>query len=205
MFTRIAPVIFIVLILAMSGAACSSALAAEGEIGGILLPGEEYPVKFQSINNGGILETVSGKRVGCSKEEGSGTIDSATTGKGSDDLTGCKKEKVACRSENKAGEKDPVETALIKNLQGAIFSMKTSSGTLAAGIANTLSENLIINCGGVKDEIKGTLIGLVSPTNLEIAAGEKISFESKQEKGKQITGTCLEPKAVCETIAASPL
>ena len=182
-----------------------TATTASAEVGGLLLPGDSFPITFEASNNGGKLETVGKKVVQCTKEKASGTIESSTSGKATDDLTGCKTGSINCRSENSKGEKDPIETVLVQNIKGVIFSEKTSSGTLSAGLSSILTETLVVNCGSVKDQIRGNVIGLVSPTLLEVAAGSTITLQSKEEEGRAITGTCLEPKATCEEIAKHPL
>jgi hypothetical protein len=113
--------------------------------------------------------------------------------------------KVACRSENSKGEKDPIETVLVQNIKGVVFGEKTSSGELVPGLSSILTETLTVLCSLVKIQIRGNVIGLVAPGLIEIAAGSPISLQSREKAGKPITGTCVAPEATCKEIAEHPL
>jgi hypothetical protein len=117
---------------------------------------------------------------------------------------------VACRSENEKGEKDPVETILVKG-DTHLAAEKSTAGVLQPlGIVEVLGvggeKELTINCGAVKEKIKGRFGCLVLPGLKEIVVGEKIEILCKTNSaGDQETGTCEAAKLTCEELAAKPL
>jgi hypothetical protein len=199
----------LVLLAAVSGAASSTAMALEPLI--LVLPGEKVSeLKFQGTAGESKLETVSGKAAICTK--GTATAASqALPGKESDteageatiDLEGCKKEKVACRSETSGGTKDPIETILVVLSMTGVTEESTEK-TLQGEFVASAKETLLVNCGGVKEEGKGSGACLVTPALVELAAGATGTLKCVQSKGKQTTGTCLEKKATCEKLAKEP-
>jgi hypothetical protein len=116
---------------------------------------------------------------------------------------------IACRSENTAGEKDPVSTVLVKT--GVhIASEITKAGVLQPEIIFTETgvdgKDLILNCGAVKVLALGNISCLLLPGLEEIAA-EAESFKmacetdlnaEKEPNGDQLTGTCLQ---LCELLS----
>jgi hypothetical protein len=126
------------------------------------------------------------------------------------EFTGCKQGKVACRSENKAGtEKDAVETILtpLTTLGG---DEESTESTLQFFIANKIapadgSGILFLNCGAVKEEIKGDVPCLVSPALTEIEKGATVTILCQQEKGKGKFGTCKANATTCEELKNNPL
>jgi hypothetical protein len=178
----------------------------------LVLPGEKISeLKFEGKSEtGGKLETVGGKAATCTKGRATSTAtplpekeSDSEAGEATIDLEGCKKEKVACRSETSGGLKDPVETILIVlAMSGA--SEETTEKVLAAEFVATAKETLIVNCGGVKELGKGSGACLVSPALTELAAGATGTLSCRQEKGKQITGNCVETKATCEKLEKEP-
>ena len=118
-------------------------------------------------------------------------------------FTGTKKEKVACRSENAAGEKDPVETILLlTDLHAAAeeTSGKVLESLLTVKVLGTAEkeEELIINCGGVKSKVKGVL-GCLLPglENIPITAELTIKCEINKTTHDPVTGTCT---VLCEDL-----
>jgi len=125
------------------------------------------------------------------------------------DFTKCKQGGVACRSETTAGVKDAIETLLVL-VDIEFGTEETAKKELQAIIIVTvLGEDnkpvLFINCGGVKDEIKGNFILLIEPPLKELEAGTAVTIKSEQKEGKPVTGTCLEPVAGCERVTKEPL
>jgi hypothetical protein len=178
----------------------------------LVLPGEKAgELVFTATAGAVIIEDSSGRIISCLTATASATL-MAISGNDADAELGAvnvsckasKKEKVACRSENSKGEKDPVETILIN---AGLITAKTESATkeVQGGLVFLLKENLLINCGAVKQEVKGSWECSMSPVLTEVAAGGNIEIFCSQGKGKQKSGTCLASKAACEDLTKNPL
>jgi len=128
------------------------------------------------------------------------------------DFTGVKKGAVACRSETTGGTKDPVETMLV------LFGLRSAATEAAVGgallpllielVLGSEGEEggLTVNCGAVKDKIKGKLGCLLLPGLKQLAAGAALEIVCKREKpGKQVVGTCLTELEWCAKLANEPL
>ncbi len=180
----------------------------------LVLAGEKVSeLQFEGKTEGttAVLETVGGKTVACAKGHATATAEAVPgkeadteTGHATIDLEGCKKGSVACRSETKGGAKDPVETVLLA-LVTTGASDETAERTLGGELVASAPEPFLVNCGVVKVEGKGSGACSVAPVSVELAAGETATMRCRQEKGKQLTGTCIEKKATCEKLAAEPL
>ena len=117
---------------------------------------------------------------------------------------------VACRSENEKGEKDPIETVLT-NEDVHLASEKSTGGVLqplaileVLGIAG--EKELTVNCGAVKEKVKGKIGCLVLPGLKEVATTESVEVLCKTKSaGDQESGTCEETKVLCEELAKNPL
>lgn len=195
-------IVSFILPIALTGAFGASAIAAPSIL---VLVGAKFPVTFTgSGETGTTLETVNGKSLTCSKEKESGTWESTTAGTITINFEGCKKEKVVCRSENKTGEKDSVETILV---QGGLreIDLETATKEARGGVIISLNGPVLVNCGGVKEEIKGSVAGLISPINKTIEAGGLATVAFAQSKGKQEIGTCVAEKSSCEKLTKEPL
>ena len=199
-------------LLAVFAFAAVAAATASAETPSVnVLPGEKvseltYSGKAAKESK---LETANGKTISCATTKVSATFEGekeiSTKGKATIDFEGCKKEKVACRSETAGGVKDAVEIILTPLVLTAADE-ETAAKALQFLLVNTLSETLLINCGGVKEEVKGNVGCLVTPALTEVAAGGTVTIECAIEpKGKQKTGTCLETKAACEKLKNEPL
>ncbi len=195
--------------LVLSGIAVSSASAASI----VVLSGERVSeLKYEGKASAATLETVDGKSITCSKTKVTATFTplagketTAEAGTLVTDFEGCGKGEVHCRSESKAGEKDPVQTILGTAALTAAAE-ESSEKTLQFLLVSSLTETLFINCGGVKQEVKGSQPCLVAPAGSEIAAGEAVKITCALEKpGKPKTGKCLSSTAACEKLAKEPL
>ncbi len=121
---------------------------------------------------------------------------------------GVKQGKVACRSESSTGTKDAIETVLvITDLH--LASEKTSGGELeplalfkVLGQATGETE-LTINCGGVKDKVRGTIGCLLTPGLSTVAAGSNFTIACKQNATThdKETGEC---EQLCEWLTEHP-
>ena len=201
----------LIAVLALAGIAVASASAASIAV----LSGEKVSeLKYEGKAAGAAtLETVDGKSITCSKTKVKTTFTAlagkeavAETGTLVTDFEGCSKEKkLSCRSESKAGEKDPIET-ILGTATVTAASEETSEKTHQFLLVSSLSETLFINCGGVKQEVKGALPCLAAPAGSELAAGETVKITCAIEKtGKPKTGKCLASTATCEKLANEPL
>jgi hypothetical protein len=122
-------------------------------------------------------------------------------------LIGMKKEKVACRSENAKGEKDPVETilALLDLHLAAELHLNAKGETvllsllIAKVLGTALEEVLTMNCGGVKTTLKGTVGCLLEPglENVPIINGIDIVCELNKVTHDPLTGSC---NVLCEDL-----
>lgn len=163
-----------------------------------LLPGDKFPISFTASNKGGRLKWAGGE-VQCTAELAEGTLESATLGKATDLITGCKFGAISCASETAKGEKDAKETILVVNIKGVAVSLLSESKVLSPGVANLLTETLLVNCGGVKVSIKGSTMGVGIVSSLI----EDITSGTLRSAGKAYT--CELEKEVCEKLAKEPL
>jgi hypothetical protein len=165
---------------------------------------ETFPVTFTVTSGESKVETVGKSAIVCTADTGSGEFENGASGTITVDFTGCKKEKVTCSSENAKGEKDPKETILEVNAQLSVVNLLNSKKELDGGVVQTLTEPMKVSCGGVKVELRGSVLGLVTPINKEIATTETAKVEFKQKEGKQEAGECKEPTEVCEKLKKEP-
>jgi hypothetical protein len=203
-------------LLAVFAFAAVAASAASAEAPLILvLPGETIiGLAFSGSGGASKLETLTKKTITCTKTEVTATFNQISgkesdseTGSATIDFSGCKKEKIACRSEEGA-TKDPVEVVLTPlTLAGA--SEESQSKTLEALLVGTIAPVggvLFLNCGGVKEEIKGSVGCLASPALMELVAGTTVTISCAESGGDQVMGLkCVETKATCEKLAKEPL
>jgi hypothetical protein len=117
---------------------------------------------------------------------------------------------LSCRSETAAKVKDAVGTLLVKlGLKLAAEDAKESGVLEPLLIAKLLgadgNNELTLNCGTVKEAVKGS-VGCLLLKGLEnIPTTAKIEIVCEQKGGDQTTGTCLVSKAFCEALAKDPL
>jgi hypothetical protein len=200
-------------VLAVAGFASSTAIAEDSTPLILVLSGE----KISGLKGKGeakeeaLVETEAGKTIKCKTSTGELT---ATFGGSETDINlasgtlasiGCKQGAVACRSETKAGVKDPIETVLA-SWDVHVGDEKSTENVLEPVLFIRLGkENLLINCGGVKEEIRGGFLCLILPGLTNIPANVSTTILCKESKGKETTGTCENEKAFCEEVAKSPL
>jgi hypothetical protein len=120
-----------------------------------------------------------------------------------------KEKKVTCSSENLKKEKAALgEVKMLADLH--IADEKSTEGVLqpiiiALVLGIDLEPVLLMNCGGVKQEVKGKFACLLLPGLTNVAAGGNVEILCKQKEGVLETGTCEETKALCELLAKEPL
>lgn len=179
----------------------------------LVLSGEKVSeLTFEGKAGTVLLETAKGLSITCSKASAKVTF-SALSGKEADAeqgaittlFEGCKKESVNCRSETSGGEKDPIETILVSTTASGAAE-ETTEKELQFVLAVAVNGTLLVECGVIKQEVRGALPCLVAPALTEIAAGETVKVLCALEKpGKQKTGKCVGPTATCEKLAKEPL
>jgi hypothetical protein len=168
------------------------------------LKGEPFPVAFKAASGETKIETVGKAAITCTADTALGEFETLTMGKAAFTLTGCKLEKVECRSENELGEKAPVETILATGLLN-VLGLLNAKEELEAGLSIGLLAPVKIVCGAAKGEIRGSALGAFTPLNKEVLVGENAKLELKQKEGKQQSGECLAQKPICEKLAKEPL
>jgi hypothetical protein len=185
-------------------------LVLEGKVTELKFEGSEatqktaLSTKAKEITGEGLSESMKGCTELEKKEKDS---DSCTEGLLT--LTKVKQGAVACRSETEAGIKDAIETVLVK-VSMLLADEKSTTKVLEPlrifKVFGTDGKELTINCGAVKEKVKGSVACLLIPGLTEIPAGNFVELLCKtKEKGVQETGTCEETKAICEELAANPL
>jgi hypothetical protein len=123
---------------------------------------------------------------------------------------GTKKGKVACRSENSKGEKskNPEEIVTLLDLHvGAETHLNAAKVTVLLPVlqelvlGSLLESELLLNCGGVKFGIKGTMVCLLEPglVNVPITTEVTIVCTVKKETHDPETGSCA---VLCEDLGA---
>ena len=161
------------------------------------------------------LATLGGKTL--TATELSATISECKEGASAKDTTLCvapmtfkgfKQGKVACRSESATGTKDASETVLdVTDLH--LAAEKASGGELeplalfkVLGQAGGEGE-LTVNCGGVKDKVKGVFGCLLTPGLETVAAGATYTIACKQSATThdKETGEC---EKLCEWLSEHP-
>jgi hypothetical protein len=181
-------------ILAFEVFSVAVANAEDGKPMGLLLEGNVSGLSGKFKGGADRFVTLSGKEVtdisveatlsGCKAFEGSekdtNLCESQIT------LHGVKQGKVACRSESEAGLKDAVETVLVAADLHLAAGETAAKALVPLGLGKVLgqsptesSEELLVNCGGVKDRIKGVLSCEVSPGLVNIPVTQEITISCK--------------------------
>jgi hypothetical protein len=172
---RLQTILLALMAILSLGAVVASAASAV-EPGLLPLSGETFPaagVPFTSTSGKGTLTTAAKKEIVCNTDDDKGTLGGKTgetahiiLGTVNILFSGCKAEGSGCRSEE-AGKKDPAETILVglpeAGKEADIHFVALLNGTkLVPGLLVILLENVVINCGGLKLEVKGTATGEIT-------------------------------------------
>jgi hypothetical protein len=177
----------------------------------LVLEGEKVSeLKYEATSGALRIDTVGGKTINCTS--GSikatytpiaGKIADSELGSSTIDYLGCKKEAVGCRSET-GGVKDPVETILAA-LGFVPGSEESTSETLEFLLVSGTEAVVNLVCGGVKLTFEDDIGCLVTPALTEVTGGGVVDVSCKEEKGKPITGKCLETVFACEDLSLRSL
>ncbi len=122
-------------------------------------------------------------------------------------VTGVKQGKVACRSESATGTKDPIETVLdVTDLH--LAAEKVGSELQPLALFKVLGqaggeEELIVNCLGLKDKLRGAFGCLLTPGLTTVAAGGTFTIACKVNDNThdKETGEC---EKLCEWLTEHP-
>jgi hypothetical protein len=205
-------------LIALFAFGATTALSASAEEPLVLvLPGEKV-TELKYSGKGGVSKLeAGGKTIECetveATTEGFKEFEKkpadANAGTGHLHFLGCKQGGVSCRSET-AKEKDAIGIILV--LLALLFgSEKTTAGVLQPLLVSTVlgleagETELKLNCGGVKEAVKGNVGCLTTPGLTELEPTAKVEIACKIENKKQLTGTCFELKTTCEKLANEPL
>jgi len=171
-----------------------------------VLPGETFPVTFKLTSGETKIETAGAKKaaITCTADTGTGEFENGGSGTETISYTGCKSSGAGCRSENAKGEKAAVETILATGAKLSVVNLKNAKKELEGGVVTTLPEAVKVVCGVIKVELRGSVLGLITPINKEVLTTETAKLELKQKEGKQEAGECQEPKETCEKLAKEP-
>jgi hypothetical protein len=152
-------------------------------------PTEKEPLTFTSEGKVSKLVSKSGT-IECEKLTNEGSFTSAMTGTVTIDLTGCKSKEVKCNTEGDAA-------GVILAKYNSHLVAVASGEELNLAVALTLEKTLIIKCGVLKVEVKGTVIGQIdgSVSEAKTKSNELLLHESG---GKQAIKTCAIDEEFCE-------
>ena len=165
------------------------------------------------------LATLSGKEIAGTGDSGevkscknSGSEKDSTLCEVLLTFTGVKKEtKVACRSETQnEKEKDAVETVLVST--DIHLASEETSGKILQTVAlfkvlgeksGEAAEELVINCGAVRERVKGVLPCLLDPglENVPTSQEAEIACDQDATSHDQVTGKCA---LLCEWLTEHP-
>ena len=207
-------VLAVMMIWACGAFGATVANAEDGKPMGLLL--ENGVTKLEGRLKGGadIFSTLGGKEVtdtsveatlkGCKNSEGSEKDTNLCEGVIT--LQGVKKGSVACRSETTSGTKDPVETILLHTDLHLAAGETTSKTLVPLGLGKVLGasgeEELTVNCGAVKDKVKGVLPCEVNPGLTNIPTTKEIEIICKQNASHdQEVAKC---ENLCEWLTEHP-
>lgn len=152
-------------------------------------PTEGEPLNFTSEGKVSKLVSKSGT-IECENLTNEGKFTAARTGTATVDQTGCKSKEVKCNSEG-----DAAGVILAKyNSHLVAFVLGEE---LDLGVALTLEKPLMIKCGVLKIEVKGTVIGQIdgSASEAKTKSNELLLHESG---GKQAIKTCAIDEEFCK-------
>jgi hypothetical protein len=181
--------------MALGVAGASVASAENPEI--LPLPTTAAPLKFTSISAKGsepVLESAGGVTIKCKKLTNKGEFTSARLGLVTLDFEGeCESKGAKCKAEG-----DASGTILLSKADIHLVAFKIST-VLRLGVAVTVppATNLVITCGVIKTEVKGTAIGLASGITKDTKT-KTVTAEFKQTKGAQEQKTCELDEAFCK-------
>ncbi len=178
-------------ILAVAAIASASAFALENpEI--LPNPTEAKPLNFTSKSGAGTLITIGGNAITCADDTNEGKFTSARLGPVTVTFLTCTSTGgVKCKTAGAEAGKIVLEAGI------HLVDFKKGT-TLTLGAVITLSKNIVITCGVLKDEVKGSVMGEVSgvTSGVETSTGT-LTFTAK-EKGVQLLSKCELDKTFCE-------
>lgn len=185
--------IALVAIFALSAIVSATASAEFPEI--LPVPTPTAPLTFTSETVGGskpILETTKGVKIECAKATNKGEFTSQDLGTATIDFEGCESKGAKCKAEGDVNGTILLKTDidLVDFKKGAELLLGLEILPLEGG-----TNKLIITCGILKVEVKGSVIGRVHVKSLEKTKHATVLFT--QTKGEQDIKECELLKAFC--------
>ena len=176
--------------LAVGGVAPVVASAEEGGSPIILpLPSEKEPLKFTYEGEAWKLKSKGGT-IECEKQKAEGSFTSQRLGSATMSLSGCTQSKIACKTEG--GEKGviliPVDVHVVTILL---------KGGTELGLALILLKPVVITCGVLKIELKGTVLGEFANLSAETKTKTATLYLTELEEKTQEFSECDLTKEFC--------
>ena len=171
--------------LAATGAVTAATLAATATAA-LALPewSPPYPKPLSIASGPTTIESVSGEKIECVADTGTGEVTGPMTGSATIVLSGCERVlatgKIPCQTPG-APPEDIVITAPTRLGYIVHTPVKTIVG-LDLG-----NDNLLMSfvCGETRVLVKGSVIGKLTPVNKPVKAGKPFTLKFKQAKGHQ--------------------
>jgi len=172
--SRVKGVILVAAMLVMSAIAVASAAAALPEFDG------PFPKPFHSLGGAGLLETTGAKKVNCASNHVNGNITGPKTDLALIRFLGCENTEILPVKCNSSGQGTGViQTSPILSLLGYLNKTTKEVGVLLEPDNTALFASF--ECGGiVKIEVKGTVVGKITPVNTK---SKTFTLELKQAGG----------------------
>jgi hypothetical protein len=143
-----------------------------------------YPKPMSITSGPSTLESVSGVKIECVSDTGSGEVVSPTTGTASIILSGCEQVlatgKLPCHTPGLAPEQ--IGITVPTRLGYIVHTPVTTEVGLDLGSDNLLASFV---CAETKVTLKGSMIGKLTPVNKLVKAGKPFTLKFKESKGHQ--------------------
>jgi hypothetical protein len=160
---------------AIAAVASASASAALPEFGG------PFPKPFTSKSKKSTFETVKGTKVTCTVDTNAGEITGPKTGTVTVRFTGCRSSGLPCQSKGAAPEE--IVTNVLSMTLGYISKAKKEVGIdLSSPTGAPLVE---FECAGFPVQIRGSVIGRITPVNKKVTPPKPFLLKFAQTGGKQ--------------------
>jgi hypothetical protein len=166
--------------------AATTAILAASATAALALPewSPPYPKAMNITSGPTVLESVSGEKIACASDKGSGEVTSPMTGNATIILSGCGRVlpigKIPCQTPGLPPEQIAI-TAFTRlgyiahTPVSAVVGLDLGNGNLLASFV----------CGETRVIVKDSVIGRLTPINKPVKAGKPLAVKFKQSKGHQ--------------------
>lgn len=168
--------------LALSAATVASASAALPEFEPV---GKKFPVKFKSKSGAGTLETVGGRLISCTADTNVGEHTGAKALIVVVTFTGCTTKflGITLNCQTAAAKKGEIIT---KELEGTLGYINKAAKEVGVALKPKGGGNFVnLECEGIGIEVRGSVIGVVTPLNKLVKTTEHFTLTFSQAKGVQ--------------------